>query len=151
VKPILQALVVADRVYTDGATGKKIIAGTFNQIHKITVKSTIEERPDGSKVFKVPGGMQMGAPFAYLNLTEIHNKVDLLLRYVELTDNKVIFQTTITVSAPSPLVNAEVVAPLPTLPVEPAGPYALEVLWNDEHLGSHRIYVGELASPEESQ
>ena len=30
--PVLQALVVADRVYEDKGTGKKIIAGTFSRL-----------------------------------------------------------------------------------------------------------------------
>ena len=31
-KPLLQALILADHVYQDAQTGKKVIAGTFNQL-----------------------------------------------------------------------------------------------------------------------
>ena len=49
-KPVLQALVLAEHVYQDRATGKMIIAGTFNRlfIHRRDVST--DPKPDASAV-----------------------------------------------------------------------------------------------------
>ena len=56
-KPVLQALVLADRVYQD-VGGKKIIAGTFSG-YKFSKKPPFAEifRPDGTKQRVMVGGM----------------------------------------------------------------------------------------------
>jgi hypothetical protein len=44
-KPVLQALVLADHVYQDKITGKKIIAGTFNRVCFTRMKRPPMEQP----------------------------------------------------------------------------------------------------------
>ena len=91
VKPVLQALVLADRVYSDGVSGKKIIAGTFSRMMLINR----EAKPDEPSLLKVPaGGMQAGSPFAYISITDVHREAKLTLRYVQLKEAQpeVVFQ-----------------------------------------------------------
>ena len=70
-KPVLQALVLADKVYHDRQTGKKIIAGTFNAIVKGKIKVPVKELADGSKIPMMLGGISMGCPEAYISLTDV--------------------------------------------------------------------------------
>lgn len=145
-KPILQALLLADRIYQD-KTGKHIIAGTFNKLMftKGGAKPKIVEI-DGEEKQLIPGGMQAGSPYAYISLTDIRGKVKFLLRYVSLKDNQPLFQTAFSIQCPDPVQTVEVVLPMPTLPHQ-AGVHALELLCGDEPLGSHRVIVEELKEP----
>ena len=82
-KPILQALILADHIYRDAATGKHIIAGTFNQVvfQKGGAKpKTVEVGGEEKQV--VPGGMQVGSPYVYVSLTDLRGKAQCVLRYV---------------------------------------------------------------------
>src|SRR5262245_35626445 len=54
-KPILQALVLADKVYEE-KSGKKIIAGTFNRIHTGKAPTQQVAKPDGTTQTVVQGG-----------------------------------------------------------------------------------------------
>lgn len=49
-KPVLQALVLADHIYQDKITGKKIIAGTFNRVCFTRMKRP-PEQPDVESEF----------------------------------------------------------------------------------------------------
>lgn len=143
-KPVMQALLLADHVYRDEATGKHVIAGTFRALNfarkSEDAKSSEEDaKPGGLVAKRTHEVMQAGSPFVYFNLTDVHGEVPLVLRFVDLTTNKVLFQIELTVRAEDPLVPVEVFSPLPVLPVYREGPYALELLWNDEPLGYYRI------------
>jgi hypothetical protein len=153
VKPILQALLVADHVYTDQATGKKVVAGIFHRLWFAIKKAQVEESSDGTKQqIQIPtGGLVAGSPFCYISLTELRGKQDFTLRYILLDEDKPIFEAQITLDGvASPLETVEVVLPLPQLPAEKPGTYALSLLWNDEELGAHRISVSELPEGEGS-
>ncbi len=138
-KPVLQALVVADRVYEDKATGKKIIAGTFSRL--------LFRKPaqQGQPLSIPPSGAQAGSPFAYISLTDIHGVANLTLRYVRLDDLEArpIFQTDgINVKCEDRLATVELAIPLPPLPIT-KGVFAVEILCEGELLGSHKIVVAE--------
>ena len=154
-KPILQALLLADRIYEDKATGKKIIAGVFNALF-FTKSGTPEpiaaaENPESQAVL-VRGGMNAGAPSLYINLTEVRGDGDaptaLGIHYVDMRDSVVLMRASIQVGAASPLDTVEVVVPMPTLPVPHEGVYALEVLYANELLGSIRITASEAQQSE---
>lgn len=138
-RPVLQALVVADHVYED-KTGKKIIAGTFNTFC-FSKKPPVQklDRPDGTKQQVLLGGMQAGSPFAYLSLTDVCEGTRLKLQFVDLTRNLVLFGTEVTIKEVGRLSTIELVFPLPRLPIREAGTYALEVVCEGEILGSYRI------------
>lgn len=146
-KPRVQALLLADRVYRD-QTGKHIIAGTFNKLvfkKNANKPKTIVE--DGEERTVVLGGIQAGSPSAYINLTEIRGTVDCVLRYVNLADDSALIQCKFTVKGENPLDALELVLPMPSLPTI-AGVFALELLCEDEPIGSLRIIVEELRDEE---
>lgn len=147
-KPVLQALVIAEHIYQD-VTGKKVIAGTFNRVN-FTRKPLARpvERPDGSQGMVIPGGMQSGSPFAYVNLTDVGENTKLTFRFVNLTKNEVLFANEATVNSMDKLQNVELVLPLPLLPIHEEGIYAFEVLSEGEIMGTYRIAAQEIKPPE---
>lgn len=133
-KPVLQALVLAEHVYQD-KTGKHIIAGTFNALQlkeKTPAQTGTGERP------MLKGG-QPGSPYAYISLTDVCNGTKLTLQFISLTRNHVIFETHIEVECFDRLATVEIVAALPHLSVSEPGVYAFEVVCEEEVIGSHRI------------
>ena len=141
-KPLLQALLLADRIYRD-ATGKHIIAGTFNKM--IFVKGGAKPRTveiDGEEKQLIPGGVQVGSPYVYVSLTELRGKIQCVLRYVNLEQDKALFETQFAIESSDPLQTVELVLPMPMLPPV-AGVHALELLCDDEPVGSYRVIVEE--------
>jgi len=152
-KPILQSLLIADRVYTDNASGKKIIAGVFQTLAYIpndVVKAHME-REGQPPAPMMQGGFDAGSPYAYISLTEVRGEQQFSLRYVSLQDDRALIEATLVVKSDDPLKTIELVVPLPRLPVPEPGIFALELLWGDENvpLGMHRIRVTEVQIPEQ--
>ncbi|HTU25814.1 MAG TPA: hypothetical protein VMF30_10470 [Pirellulales bacterium] len=203
-KPVLQALLVADHVYCDAVTGKKIVVGIFHSVrfkpaprakeptepgqhgdpghsekqgpHDAPAGHGAADQPDtggsqradgahGAGEKKAPatrngspdsnaprevtlrvdaGGQKAGSPFCYISLTELFGEQHFELRYVDLAENNSLFSAHFSLVSHDPVGTEEVVIPLPELPVVHAGAFALELLWNDEPLGSHRIVFSEL-------
>ena len=124
-KPLLQALVLADYVYSDKTTGKKIICGTFNRIW-------------GSD-FPTQFGR---STFAYFSLTEIQGEVEISLRWVDLATSQVLMHTKqLKIKSSSPLATVELAAEIPGFPMPHPGDFAFEVHWQGQMLGSHRVAV----------
>lgn len=144
VKPVLQALLLADHVYEDKSTGKKIICGVFNRVFFSRAKKITREVVDGEIKARVKGGEESGSPFAFVSLTEVRGSVEFSVRYVELADDQTLLHTTFRVESDDPLVTVELILPLPKLPVRKPGTHALELLCDDELLGSLRVQVEEL-------
>jgi hypothetical protein len=144
VKPILQALLLADRIYQDAATRKYVIAGTFNNVFfkRDGAKPQKVMQGDQTKVI-VPGGVQAGSPSAYISLTEIRGAVDCILRFVFLASDEAVFQCRFQIECNDPLQTVELTLPLPSLPHK-EGVYALELLCNDEPIGAHRVTIEEM-------
>ena len=138
-KPVLQALVLAEKVWEiDG--GRKIIAGTFNRVF-ITQRPPDQEieTPDGGKRRLVPAGVDPGAPWAYINLTDVWDNTTIELQFVSLTRNRVVFSTSAIVKCNDRLATVEIAIPLPRLDIPEEGVYAFEVVCEGEVIGSHRI------------
>ena len=161
-KPIVQALVLADQVYQDKKTNKFIIAGTFNRYHlrkKPSQGETAESPPDvdaaagGLRKMELSQVWSVGSPFAYINLTNVRGQVPFELRYVDLHDYLVLLSLSFAIPAKDPLDSVEICARLPVLPAPHPGVYALELLTDNEVLGSYRVtIVGETANQgEENQ
>jgi hypothetical protein len=141
-KPVLQALVLAERIYQDYPSNKKIIAGTFNQWHVGPVPQPTPH-PDGSGRMLIPGGTDPGCPSAYISLTDVVDGTKISLQFVDLTRNHVMFGVEIELRVQDRLATVEAVAPLPPIfriATEP-GVYTLDVVWEGEILGSHRVRV----------
>jgi hypothetical protein len=153
IKPVLQALVLADHIYQDKSTGKMVIAGTFNRLLIIKPSESSGEKPnnidmphEGPRKLGMHEICRTGSPYAYISLTGVHGSVPLELRYVDLLDNKLLFVIQFNVSCEDPLKSIEANVAIPPLPTPHAGAYALELLSNNELLGSHRIVVDETQS-----
>lgn len=143
-KPVLQALLLADRIYEDKATGKRVIAGTFNKLafKKGGNKPKIVE-VDGEERHVVQGGTHVGSPSAYISLTEVLGEIRCVLRFVSLQDDQPLFECSFKLRCEDPLQTIEIALPLPPLP-HISGVHALELLCDDEPLGSHRVIVEEI-------
>jgi len=129
-KPVLQALVLADHVYVDAATGKKVIAGTFNELQAAGFPTQFPH-----------------VTFAYLCLADLRGPTRLELRYVDLANGEVLMQLEdVRVTAASPLDSTELIVEVPEFPMPHPGTFALEVHCRDELLGSLRINVREVGS-----
>ena len=138
-KPVLQALVLADRVYED-KNGKKIICGTFNRLYLTTQAPTESvQTPEGETKTLLRGGMAPAAPYAYISLTDVCDDTTCELQFVSLTRNEVIFKTQILIKCDDRLATVEFVAPLPQLQLPEPGVYAFEIVCEGEVIGSHRI------------
>ena len=150
-KPLLQALLLADRIYRDVDSNKHVIAGVFNRLwfkkDGATPRTVVV---DGVERQVIAGGVQAGSPSAYISLTEIHGAIDCVLRYVDLHEDKAIFQCGFRIECGNPLETVELTLPLPTLPPK-AGIFALELLCDGEPVGSHRVIVEELGREEQEK
>jgi hypothetical protein len=150
-KPVLQALIVADHIYQDQQTGKKVICGTFNSF-RFSRKPPVSEvqNPDGTKRTVIMGGSQSGSPYAYVSLTDVVEGTKLLLRFVNLSKNEVLFGTEVMVNNVHRLATVELVLPLPRLPIQETGSYALELVCDGGILGSCRITAENMDEKTES-
>lgn len=164
--PVLQALLVADQIYQDQATGKFVICGIFGTI--FFHPSELPAAPADSSAGNPSAGdalgpssagrrdgplppadalqqlpinrlVRAGSPYAYVSLTEINGQQMFLLRYVDLNENTELFSTQFGVECRDPLETIQISLPLPALPVPHEGVFALELLCDGELLGSHRI------------
>jgi hypothetical protein len=128
IQPILQAIVLADQIYVDERTNKKVIAGTFNQLSA-----------------RLPTTFNRPA-FVFLCLTAVRGKLPLVIRFVDLSNGQVLLETDeIIISQESPLQSAEVVSEMHGLPLPHEGAFAFEVYSGTEQLGSLRVLVKEIA------
>lgn len=126
-KPVLQALILADQVYQDLTTGKRIIAGTFN---------TLFSRSFPCKFNR--------STFAFISLTEVRGTIDIVLRYVRLETHEVLLATRpLSVTSHSPLHTLELTVAVPPFPMPAPGVYAFEVMSNDVPIGMVRMRIAE--------
>ena len=170
-RPVLQALVLADHVYKDAFTGKMVIAGTFNRLcvgkskppeEKQSPSQQGENAPQqqGENAPQQPGGprklkaheiSRVGSTAAYISLTEVRGMVPLELRYVDLADNRTVLRVEFAVRSDDPLSTIEAVIPIPPMLAPHVGVFALELLSDNEPVGSHRVTVSALPGSGESQ
>lgn len=152
-KPVLQAIVLAERVYTDEGTGKKIIAGTFNGLLVGRIENKSIDLPDGSKARLILGGTDFGCPSLYISVTDVVEGTELRLEVSDVSKNKVMFGTKFKFSQTDRLATIEIIAPLPPLGqyIREPGIFSFDLIWNGEILGSHRLIVKELSAQQEEE
>ncbi len=127
IQPVLQALVLADHIYVDARTGKKVIAGTFNRLW--------------GRKFPTSFGRTC---FAFVCLTEVRGQTELRLVYRDLSDDRKLLEVkNLKVKARDPLASVEVMVEIPPFPMPHPGAFAFEVHCGGEVLGSLRIMVSE--------
>lgn len=148
-KPVLQSLLLADHVYSDQATGKKIIAGVFNRVQRMKPPARPLEG-EAPKPVPIPPTGLASTPFVYLALTELHSKSDFVLELTDLAENIGLFKVGFTVDCHDPLQTVEVHFPIPALSLPHAGVYSLGLLWENELLGALRILAADMEPPASS-
>jgi len=127
-KPVVQALVLADHIYVDAATGKKVIAGAFHALW----------------AGKFPTKLAR-TTWAYICLTEVRGSVSVSLKYTDLQTNQVLLSTSaVDIKSDNPLASHEMIVEVPPFPMPHAGTYVFEVFSGGESLGSLRLTVAEL-------
>jgi hypothetical protein len=148
-KPVLQAMVLADHVYQDRNTGKFVIAGTFGTIWRQQAPPKPPEGGEGAPQRQPMNGpiTQMGSPYLYLALADVHGKTQLMLRLIDLSDGNVMIEANFEVAAADPLTMCEFVLPMPLLPAMKPGVLSLDLLFQNEILGSWRINVRDVPPP----
>lgn len=168
--PILQSLLLADHVYRDQQTGKHIICGIFSTIFFTPNQAApAPENPgNGGRAEGGAGGngsqpgsgqppgspeqpaqrsqpiqnlVQAGSPYVYFSITELNSRKTFEVRYVDLHDNRMLFQAEVPIECDDPLKTIEVSLPLPRLPLVALEErvYALEIVCEGQMLGSHRV------------
>jgi len=144
-RPILQALLLCDRVYIDTA-GKAIIAGVFDRWCFRLPKPAASGNDVvelGAVIRKSVNEIQdVGTPWVFISLTDVKGPTKLELRFEELTGSEVYFSADIEVTSEDPLGSIKVGLPVPRLPNK-AGDYILDLLHEDVSLGSHRVKIEE--------
>jgi hypothetical protein len=141
-KPVLQAMVLADHVYQDRMTGKFIISGTFGTIWRQPAPPKPPEGSEGQPMARPMGSVsQMGSPYLYLALADVHGKAPLTLRLVDLSDANVMLEANFEIVSADPVAVSEFVLPMPLLPAAKTGAFSLDLLFQQEILGSWRINV----------
>jgi hypothetical protein len=101
-KPVLQAMVLADHVYQDRATGKHVICGTFTAILFSPFKAAQNEGESRVQV-TAEQVQRTGSPYLYLALVGVHGTVPLALKFVDLSDARVLFEAQVVITATDPV------------------------------------------------
>ena len=139
--PVLQAMVLADHVYQDKSSGKHVICGTFSNI-RFGKRVTKDNEEGGSQV---AGPItRAGSPYLYIALIELGKETELEIQYVDLSDASILFNAKLGVAGVDPLKLAEFSIPMPPLPASKPGSYSLDLLHDNEILGSWRVLVQEI-------
>ena len=145
-KPVLQALLLADHVYQDSATGKFVVCGIFTRMTRLLEQPTPSSPEVATRIEQKslsPGSfLQLGNPYLYFALTDYQGQIDLELRYIDLSDNSSLITGKlegIVFKNPHELVQGSIT--IPKLPAPHAGEYSLDVLFDGEVLGAIRVSV----------
>ncbi len=130
--PVLQALLLADHIYTD-QSDKRIICGTF------------------SKIFcqKFPSLTSFSC-FAFVLLVDVVGEVELQLRLVSLEDNEIVLESgKAKIKSDSPLAPLDIVFQIPPLPLPHEGTYSFECWADETMIGSVRLQVVQMPTNKE--
>ena len=132
--PVLQALVLADWIYTD-ESGKRIICGTFSKIYSLEFPASF------------------GRPtWAFILLTDVLGNVVLQLRFVSLSDNQILLESApVELESPDKLEPIDIAMQIPPFPLPHEGAYAFECFANQTMIGSVRLQVIKAQKPGDHQ
>jgi len=126
--PTVKAMVVADEIYTDATTGKRIICGTFSQIRAI----------------QIPGVFGK-ASYVFILLSDGLGEGTLRLRFVHLASNMMLLQSPpLALEFKDPLAVHDIVMQIPPFPLTEEGFYGLECWIDDNLIGSVRLDVSRM-------
>jgi hypothetical protein len=137
-KPIVQAMVLADRIYKD-ESGRMIIAGTFTRL--LAIRGVQQGQPHSVGQRQLMPYEDVGNPWLYLTISEVHKQAAFTLHVVRLADNQVCFEAQLEVTSSDPLVAVELALPLPKFPQAEEATFAIELLHEGEILSAIRMAV----------
>lgn len=107
---------------------------------------TLKQGSESLRVFLISLRFQkfqvtsLRSPNAYVSLTELRGKVEIVLRYVDLDSNEVLMENGPTIiEQADPIASVDFTIAVPPLPVPHERVFALEVHANDELVGMLRI------------
>jgi len=147
-------MVLADHVYRE-VSGKHIICGTFTRyLLRNNRIEPAEDTEDGGKRHVLKGPVEKaGTPYLYFALLEVYGHVPLELKFVDLSDASVLFETKFSVSSSDPIAISEYVMPIPEhIKSGKEGHYSLDLLHENEILGSWRLNIIKLGEqPNETE
>lgn len=127
VLPTIRAMVLADRVYRDGTTGKHVIAGTFNSI--------------SAQVF--PAAWTSGAAI-YFAMHGFRGQTTLSLTFREASTRVAIIGIDLEIDTKDALQVVEGSIPIPPFPINHPGTYEFELSMGGTFLADIKLYVEEL-------
>jgi hypothetical protein len=122
VKPLLQALWLADDVDCNPKTGKVTLVGIFDQIEVTR-----------------PATHFASTAYLFCALRGIHGRTELVLCYVDLSSNAVLLEWPVSLNETNPLATVDIAFRLPPVPVPHEGEYAWELYFEGEVIGSSRV------------
>lgn len=127
-RPVIQAVLLADRVRIDPRTGKQDVVGVFAKIAAARFPTSLGRET-----------------FMFLSITNITGPVRVWLRYRSLEDGVVLMEseaaTAGSIAAASPTETVSIVLRLGVLPIPHPGVYVHEVLYDGVVIGSYRVSV----------
>jgi hypothetical protein len=134
IKPVVQALLLADQVYTD-VTGKKVIAGTYDCVFCTGFPAEFARET-----------------YAYICLSNIRRMTTMQLKYVDLSTDEILMEYgPINIHSPDPLANVDFVVPVPPLFMPHPGIYAFELFTGNDMIGCIRLSVESLHDEDEDE
>lgn len=124
-KPLLQAFLLADHVYADRATGKKIVAGIFQQ------------------VMSTGNHADLAPSWVYACLTGVPPKFTVQLRLVDLSTHEAVAESAVidATHGLGRLAPHEIVLPIPRLQFGRSGVFDFELIIDGETLKGCRFEV----------
>ncbi|MEK7710548.1 MAG: hypothetical protein AAB341_01515 [Planctomycetota bacterium] len=128
--PIVRAMLLAERVYTDVATGQHVIAGTFNEYTADTFPTEFAHRAS-----------------VFMSVTEFDGKMPITLRFVDLQTNEVLHEAApLVVESADRLLGCEMTWELPPFDIPHPGLYVFEAYVEEESIGSVRLIAHQRSS-----
>lgn len=128
-----------------GSGGSQAIGGDGGSVGQPAAGRPENSRSDAgdpvTRAQSIQSLMQAGSPYVYFSVTELTGRKVFEVRYVDLHDNRVLFQAEVPIECDDPLKTIEVSLPLPRLPLVAweERVYALEIVCEGQLLGSHRV------------
>jgi hypothetical protein len=123
--PIVQAFLLAEDIYEDVRTSKKIIVGIFNSVI----------------LRKIPGMLDNDG-LLFLSITNLHRDAKIHFDFIRLSDRKNIAHYDFTVnSGNSPQASQTWAIPLQRFFIEEPGNYAFDLLCEGRPLATQRLLV----------
>ena len=108
--PRVQAILIADKVYEDKSTGKKVVAGIFDKIGFVNpeqfqerLETQLKEQGVEGAERIITGGMSSGSPTCYVRLVDVRGEQSFVLRYVYINEDQVLFRTEFQITSNDPL------------------------------------------------